>query len=117
MKKVSLENWLKDRLIETHRPSADEIASLLHICDRDLEKVKIIELGPDWRLSIAHNAALQAATAPLAAAGYRAPGKKGNTTVLYNHWLSPSKQTPLLLSNWISSGRNAISATMKEPGS
>jgi len=55
-----------------HRPSAGEIAELLHICDRDLEKVEIIELGPDWRLSIAHNAAVQAAKAALAAIGYRA---------------------------------------------
>ena len=72
MTKVSLEDWLGKKLIEKHRPSAGEIASLLHICDRDLGKVKIIELGPDWRLSIAHNAALQAAAAALAAAGYHA---------------------------------------------
>jgi len=69
---VSLEDWLNDKLIGKHRPSAGEIASLLHICDRDLEKVRIIELGPDWRLSIAHNAALQADTAALAASGYHA---------------------------------------------
>jgi HEPN domain-containing protein len=69
---MSLENWLNDKLIVRHRPSPGEIAELLHICDRDLEKVEIIELGPDWRLSIAHNAAVQAAKAALAAAGYRA---------------------------------------------
>jgi len=69
---MSLKDWLNDKLIEKHRPSAGEIASLLHICDRDLEKVQIVELGPDWRLSIAHNAALQTAAAALAAAGYRA---------------------------------------------
>lgn len=69
---MSLADWLKNKLIETHRPSAREIANLLHICDRDLEKSQITELGPDWRLSIAHNAALQAATAALAASGYRA---------------------------------------------
>jgi uncharacterized protein (UPF0332 family) len=70
--KMSLEVWLKNKLIEKHRSSAREIASLLHICDRDLEKVTIAGLGPDWRLSIAHNAAVQAAKAALAAAGYRA---------------------------------------------
>ena len=43
----------------------------MRICDRDLEKVEIIELGPDWRLSIAHNAAVLAARAALAAVGYR----------------------------------------------
>jgi hypothetical protein len=69
---MSLENWLEDKLIVKHRPSAGEIAELLHICDRDLEKVEIIEVGPDWRLSIAHNAAVQAAKAAPAAAGYRA---------------------------------------------
>jgi hypothetical protein len=69
---MSLEDWLADGLIEAHRPSKREISNLLQICDRDLEKSRIAELGPDWRLSIAHNAALQAATAALAAAGYRA---------------------------------------------
>ena len=68
---MSLENWLKDKLILRHRPSAREIAELLRICDRDLETVEIMQLGPDWRLSIAHNAAVQAAKAALAAAGYR----------------------------------------------
>jgi uncharacterized protein (UPF0332 family) len=70
--KMSLENWLNDKLIVRHRPSAGEIAELLHICDRDLETAEIIAVGPDWRLSIAHNAAVQAAKAALAAAGYRA---------------------------------------------
>jgi len=69
---MNLEDWLKDKLIVKHRPSAGEIAELLHICDRDLEEVAIIELSPDWRLSIAHNAAVQAARAALAAVGYRA---------------------------------------------
>ena len=58
---MSLQDWLDEKLIEKHRTSAGEIANLLHICDRDLEKVQIVELGPDWRLSITHNAALQAA--------------------------------------------------------
>lgn len=70
--KMSLEDWLNDKKIEKHQTSAREIASLLHICDRDLGKVKIAELGPDWRLSIAHNAAIQTAKAALAAVGYRA---------------------------------------------
>lgn len=69
---MSLEDWLKDSLVVRHRPSAREIADLLRICARDLEKAGIVELGPDWRLSIAHNAALQSAAAALAASGYRA---------------------------------------------
>ena len=69
---MSLEDWLANRLIEIHRPSVLEIAELLRICARDLEKSRISELGPDWQLSIAYNAALQAAIAALAASGYRA---------------------------------------------
>jgi hypothetical protein len=70
--KMSLENWLNDKLIVRHRPSAGEVAQLLHICDRDLETAQITEVSPDWRFSFAHNAALQAAKAALAAVGYRA---------------------------------------------
>jgi uncharacterized protein (UPF0332 family) len=70
--KMSLEDWLANKLIEIHRPSVLEIAELLRICARDLEKSRISELGPDWQLSIAYNAALQAAIAALAASGYRA---------------------------------------------
>lgn len=66
------ENWLNEKWVVPHRPSAGEIADLLHIADRDLEKTGIIELGPDWRLSIAHNAAIQTAKAALAATGFRA---------------------------------------------
>jgi hypothetical protein len=40
--------------------------------DRDLADCRIKEISADWRLQIAYNAALQAATAALAAAGYRA---------------------------------------------
>jgi hypothetical protein len=69
---LSLTDWLNEKLIVQNRSSANEIADLLHICDRDLATVKIAELGPDWRLSIAHNAALQAAAAALSATGYRA---------------------------------------------
>lgn len=69
---MSLEDWLNDKLIVRHRPSAGEVAELLHICDRDLETAQITEVSPDWRLSIAHNAAVQTAKAALAAAGYRA---------------------------------------------
>jgi hypothetical protein len=79
---VSLTDWLNEKLITLHKPSPGEIADLLHICDRDLEKIKIVELGPDWRLSIAHNAALQAATAALAAFGYRARSQGQHYIVL-----------------------------------
>jgi hypothetical protein len=42
------------------------------MADRDLVQSQTSHLSPDWQLNIAYNAALQAATAALAAAGYRA---------------------------------------------
>lgn len=51
--------------------SQREIADLLEIADRDIEQAQTPGLLADWRLPIAYNAALQLATAALAAAGYR----------------------------------------------
>lgn len=45
---------------------------LLDVVERDLSDSAAEGLSSDWRLNIAYNAALQAATAALAAAGYRA---------------------------------------------
>jgi hypothetical protein len=59
------------RLIE-HQSSPGEIRNLLALADRDLHSCRAQGLDTDWRFAIAYNAALQAATAALAAAGYRA---------------------------------------------
>jgi len=56
-----------------HKTSREETANLLAVADRDLADCRTPGLSADWRLNIAYNAALQAATAALAAAGYRAP--------------------------------------------
>jgi hypothetical protein len=44
----------------------------LGLSDRDLAACQVKQLPADWRFAIAYNAGLQAATAALAAAGYRA---------------------------------------------
>ena len=64
--------YLRNRWIRRHRASRDEIGRLLAIADRDLEQSQTPGLGPEWRFDIAYNAALQLATAALAAAGYQA---------------------------------------------
>lgn len=45
---------------------------LLGVATRDLGDAEVPGLSPDWQLNIAYNAALQTATAALAAAGFRA---------------------------------------------
>lgn len=69
---MSLENWLQNSWLVQHVTSVQEIANLLALADRDLAACQVKDLPADWRFTIAYNAALQAATAALAAAGYRA---------------------------------------------
>lgn len=69
---MTLRDWLKNGWLNEHQTSREEIADLLGISERDLVDCQIIGLSPDWRLGIAYDAALLAATAALAAAGYRA---------------------------------------------
>lgn len=69
---MSLRDWLRNSWLVEHKSGAEEIAGLLAIVERDLANAKVAGLSDDWRFSIAYNAALQAATAALAAAGFRA---------------------------------------------
>jgi hypothetical protein len=69
---VSLQDWLKSRWLIEHKSSRQEIADLLGMADRDLKQCQTPHLSSDWQLNIAYSAALQAAMAALAAAGYRA---------------------------------------------
>jgi hypothetical protein len=69
---MSLQSWLQNSWLVQHPPSAEEIANLLALSDRDLTACQVKQLPADWRFTIAYNAGLQAATAALAAAGYRA---------------------------------------------
>jgi len=67
-----LNDWSRAGWLKAHEPSAEEIGDLLALTARDLDDCKVEALSADWRFGIAYNAALQAATAALAAAGYRA---------------------------------------------
>jgi hypothetical protein len=69
---MSLQSWLQNSWLVQHTSSADEIKNLLAISDRDPAACQAKQLTADWRCAIAYYAALQAATAALAAAGYKA---------------------------------------------
>ena len=69
---MSLQNWLNNGWLTEHRTSLQEITALLAVADRDLSDCKTPGPSSDWQLNIAYNAALQTATAALAASGYRA---------------------------------------------
>lgn len=69
---MSLKSWQDNGWLVYHTTSKQEIEDLLAIADRDLKDCVTPDLSSDWRLNIAYNAALQTATAALAACGYRA---------------------------------------------
>jgi hypothetical protein len=68
---MSLQDWARNGWLTEHQTSAQEIADLLAVADRDLGDCQVKDLSEDWQLAIAYNAALQLATAALAASGYR----------------------------------------------
>ncbi|MFZ0964123.1 MAG: hypothetical protein WAO35_24925 [Terriglobia bacterium] len=67
---MSLRDWVQYGWLTEHQSSREEIENLLGVVDRDLRECQAQGLGADWRFAIAYNAALQAATAALAAAGF-----------------------------------------------
>src|SRR5580692_11573431 len=69
---MSLTDWARSSWLVDHKTSSQEIQGLLGLADRDLRDCAAKGLSDDWRLAIAYNAALQCATAALAASGYRA---------------------------------------------
>jgi hypothetical protein len=69
---MSLKDWLKSGWLTEHKTSPQEIGDLLKVTDRNLADCQVSGLSADGRFGIAYNAALQAATAALAASGYRA---------------------------------------------
>ena len=69
---MSLSDWARSGWLVEHQTSPQEIADLLGVADRDLHDCAARDLSEDWQLAIAYNAALQCATAALAACGYRA---------------------------------------------
>src|SRR3972149_2014285 len=69
---MSLADWERNGWLIAHRTSAAEVRDLLAVVGRDLADSAAEGLSADWKLNIAYNAALLAATAALAAVGYRA---------------------------------------------
>lgn len=69
---MSLKDWLKRGWLIEHATSRDEIADLIGVMERDISDSQVPGLSADWRLNIAYNAALQAATVALYACGFRA---------------------------------------------
>ena len=81
---MSLPDWLKFGWLKEHRTSRQEIAELFAVADRDLKACKTPGLVSDWQFNIAYNAALQLASAALAAEGYEAERANHHYRVIHS---------------------------------
>lgn len=75
---MTLKDWEQtNRWLVAHQTSKEEITNLLAVGDRDLQDSRIEALSADGQMAHAYSAALQFASAALAAAGYR-PARGGD---------------------------------------
>ena len=79
---MSLADWERNGWLRAHNTSRQEIRDLLDVVERDLNDSEAGGLSPDWRMNIAYNAALQAATAALAASSFRASREQHHYRVI-----------------------------------
>jgi uncharacterized protein (UPF0332 family) len=93
---VSFADWVKHGWLVAHKSSKQEIANLLGIVARDLKDSQAKDVSDDWRFAIAYNAALQSATAALAAAGYRASRDNHHYRVIQSLELTVGKDADFL---------------------
>jgi hypothetical protein len=94
---VSLREWLSNGWLVVHKTGHEEIDNLLNLAERDLADCRAPSLSSDWRLAIAYNAALQLATAALAAAGYRAASEAHHYRVIQSLTHTVGADTELVL--------------------
>lgn len=59
---MSLELWEKNGWLRGYETSAQEVASILALIERDLDDAAKKEISTDWRFNIAYNAGLQLST-------------------------------------------------------
>jgi len=68
---MSLQDWERNGWLLQHKATAQDIAQLLFVVERDIRSAGAVD-SSDWTFNIAYNAALKLATVLLYAEGYRA---------------------------------------------
>ncbi|MEW6026211.1 MAG: hypothetical protein AB1599_02805 [Planctomycetota bacterium] len=71
---MTLKELLNDDKLRAHKTSAQELADILKVTERDLADAAIPVLSTDRRFTIAYNAILQLSTMVLYAKGYKTHG-------------------------------------------
>jgi hypothetical protein len=111
---VTLNDWERNGWLQAHRTTPEEVADLLALVERDLADSRTSGLSADWRMNIAYNAALQAATAALAASGYRASRDQHHYRVIQSLELTIGADRKIVTA-WTLSGRSGTLGATKGP--
>ena len=93
---MSLADWLNSGWLTAHTTSRQEIADLMAIAERDIKDCQTPGLSSDWKHNIAYNAAIQLATAALAACGYRASREAHHFRVIQSLSFSINAQSKVV---------------------
>ena len=72
---MSLQDWVIEGRLRTHKTSKSELSQLLAVFERDMADAQSKTISIDRRFATAYNAALTVSVAALAASGYRAAGE------------------------------------------
>lgn len=75
---VSLQDWLNEGRMKSHKTNRKEIEQIFAVFERDMADARAAGLSADRRFATAYSAALMAARATLAACGYRTSGEGGH---------------------------------------
>ena len=93
---VSFGDWVNNGWLVAHKSSKQEIANSARNCGAGPKDSQAKDVSDDWRFAIAYNAALQAATAALAAAGYRASRENHHYRVIQSLELTLGKDAKFI---------------------
>lgn len=93
---MSFADWVNNGWLVAHKSSRQEIGNLIGIVARDLKDSQAKDVSDDWRFAIAYSAALQGATAALAAAGYRASRESHHYRVIQSLELTVGKDAKFI---------------------
>ncbi|HMI53376.1 MAG TPA: hypothetical protein VK525_17820 [Candidatus Saccharimonadales bacterium] len=93
---MSFTGWVSNGWLVAHKSSRLEIGNLIRIVARDLKDSEAKDVSDDWRFAIAYNAALQAATTALAAAGYRATRESHHYRIIHSLELTVGKDAQFI---------------------
>jgi hypothetical protein len=113
---MSLKSWAENGWLREEATSPNEIKQLLRVVERDLADAAVDKISTDLRFIVALGAALQAATIPLRASGYRVTVGRGANEHTFDSlsMTAGTSQTTIQMLKTLSRKRNRANYDMTD---